>query len=160
MGQRLVLRAKDEVSIGEIADFAKKALEYGLTNKEGAKVSVGEDGSLRLIAELPAGVRVVAGKKHVIRPQTKKQVRVKQHVEEAKEKKANGESVGHVPPVDGPKKQRKVKCPVCNVRKPVVKRSGISVIKPHVVKGEECSGSGEQVTATKKRSASGGNEVS
>lgn len=166
MGQRLVLRANEEVSISELEEFAKKAKEYGLNGKNLAKIEITEEAnegeedftySLRLVCELPEGVRVAAGKKHIVRPKTKKQVEVEKQITEHKEKKENGEKQAHVPPAGqkGPTKVRKVKCPVCNVRKPVVKRAGISVIKPHVVKGEPCAGSGEQVASKRRKSASG-----
>lgn len=165
MGQRLVLRANEEVSINELEDFTKRAKDYGLNGKNTAKIEITEEAnegeedftySLRLVCELPEGVRVVGGKKHIVRPKTKKQNEVEQQITEHKEKKKNGEKEAHVPPAGqkGPTKTRKIKCPNCNVRKPVVKRAGITVIKPHVIKGEPCEGGGTQVPSKRRASKS------
>lgn len=145
MGQRVVLKATNgKVSLSELAAFLKVTRDYGIPLSEEADASM-DSGELRISRELPSHVRVIGGKRVVLRQKTKKQQQVDDQIKEHKEEPA-GEKKGYVPPVGrktAPKVQKK-KCPVCNVKKPLVKIAGVRVIKPHVSHGEPCEGGGQQ----------------
>ena len=148
MGQRLVLKTdKKEIPLTDLLKFVKTATDYGLKPSQvSAKVGVVKQ-EVTITLDLPLRVRVAEGKKVVVRAKTAKKKAIEKQIEEHKEKKEQGESEGYVPPVGrktAPKPQ-KIKCPVCNVRKPVQKINKVRVIKPHVSKGEPCPGSGQQV---------------
>lgn len=151
MAQRLVLKATTgEVSLGELQDFLRRAKEYGMTTTTMA------EGECSLSVPLPEKSRVVNGKKVKLAPKTAKEKRVKEQIQTHQEAKATSKQpVAYVPPEGRttPPPIKKEKCPVCNVRKPLTKVGRLTVIKPHLSKGEECKGSGSQVVA-KKKSAS------
>lgn len=145
MGQRLVLKtSKKRLSLKEMKQFVTVAEQYGVPLSEEVDVTSSR-GELLFTKSLPKMVRVVDGKKYVLRPKSKRQKQVEKQIKEHKEKPV--EEKKYVPPVGrttAPSKT-KIKCPVCNVRKPVQKIGGVSVVKPHVSKGDPCPGSGTQV---------------
>jgi hypothetical protein len=158
MAQRLVLKTEKTIALGELGRFYKSATAYGMASDTEVDVHITLEGEaivgVSLLLDLPTKVRVADGKRVVVRPKTAKQKAVETQIKEHKNKKAKGEQEAYVPPV-GRKtapKQEKAKCPVCNVRKPVVRLNRMKTIKPHVSQGEPCPGSGEQVAAkaTKK----------
>lgn len=151
MAQRLVLRAKDgKVPVREIEQFANTAVQYGV-KMESASFDV-VDGELRIMVTLPKDVRVVGAKTIKLKAKTAKEQAVEKQIADHKKKKKNGETAPYVPPVGrkGKPPVQKAKCPVCNVRKPIVTIAGVKSIKPHVVKGEPCSGGGQQYVPPKK----------
>lgn len=148
MAQRLVLRAKEgTVPLSELRRFVETAEEYGAG---GASASYDlEKKELRIMLSLPKDVRVVDGRKVKIKPKTKRQQAVDEQIKEHKESKKSGKGEGYVPPVGRktPPKGMKVKCPVCDTKKAVVKVSGVESVKPHISRGEPCLGSGAQVVS-------------
>lgn len=150
MAQVLRLKTdKKKLSLKELDIFVATAKKYGVPLTELVTVS-SSSGELVLTKTLPLKVRVVDGQKVVLRQKTKKQQRVDKQIKEHNQKTTK-EKPGYVPP-EGRKtapKQRKVKCPICNTRKPVVKVAGVAAIKAHVSHGESCPGSGMQVVGSK-----------
>lgn len=145
MAQNLVLRANSETSLAELEAFVKEAKAYGMPSKTKVPITTKREPhkktEVTLIVRLPDDARVVNGKKVKVAAKTAKQKRVDSHVKEH-----SGNHEGYVPP-EGRKtapKPKRIKCPVCNIRKPLVTVSGVKVIKPHQSKGEPCAGSGTQ----------------
>jgi uncharacterized cupredoxin-like copper-binding protein len=154
MGKRLVCKIEGgSVDFGEFEKFIATAKNYGVKKAAVMTVSASEKGHrVTLTVDVPNDTAVVAGEPVKVKKKTKKQEKVEKQIQEHKEKKKNGEDEAYVPPV-GRKtapKQQKVKCPECNVRKPVVTVAGQKVLKPHTVKGEECPGSGLQIVKQSK----------
>ena len=154
MAQRLVLSAKEgKIPFNEIRAFAETAHKYGMTT-ESASYDVDEDGELRIMLSLPKDVRVVGARTIKVKPKDKRGQAVDKQIEDhkAKKKSGNGEEEGYVPPVgrNKPAPIKKVKCPKCNVRKPLQTVNGVKIIKPHVVKGEPCEGGGQQYVAPRR----------
>jgi hypothetical protein len=148
MGKRLVISSTEGISLGELESFVKRAKDYGLTNKDTA------EGGIDIHVSLPVGVVVAGGKKHVIKPKSKEEEEVAQHIKEHEESVAKGEKQpGYIPPAgktEAPKQQKR-KCPFCNTKKPVVTRSRIKRLKEHNVKGQRCEGSLMKVTDIPRR---------
>jgi hypothetical protein len=141
---------KKKLSLKDMKIFVSTAEQYGLALSETVDVS-SKGSELVLTRALPLKVRVVNGKKVVLRQKTNKQRKVEKQIKDHNSKEAK-EKPGYVPPEgkkSGPK-GKKIKCPVCNTRKPVVKVAGAGTsIKPHVSHGEPCAGSGAQVVGNK-----------
>lgn len=146
MSQKLVMKTeKKKLTLKELATFVKVAQEYGLPTTE--VIDVSASGKEVMFSKvLPLKVRVVDGKRVVLRQKTKKQRAVEKQINDHNSTPVK-EKPGYVPPEGrrtAPKVQ-KVKCPKCNVRKPVVKVAGVKAIKPHISKGDPCPGGGTQV---------------
>lgn len=154
MAQRLVLKLKasENTSLGELKKFFDTAKEYGLP----LTTEIVVDSDVRLSTVLPDKAHIVSGKKVSLKPKTAKQKRVEKQIENHKEEKAEGKD-SYVSP-EGRKTQpkpKRIKCPSCGFRKPLVTVAGVKVIKPHVIKGEPCEGGGKQ-PGTNRKSASKG----
>jgi hypothetical protein len=138
MGQRLVLKSKNkEVLLSDLRAFLNMVEEFKLPPS--TVFPVARD--IVLSVDLPKDQRIVNGRKVRVKGKTKKAVKVAEQITEHKESE---QKQGYVPPVGrktAPKGVKR-KCPVCNVNKPVVTIGGVKVVKPHVVKGEPCAGSG------------------
>lgn len=105
------------------------------------------DGVTKFVAKLPSE-RVVKGKRVRLVPKNKPARKVDEQVEEHRKAKEEGQEVGYVPPVGrttAPKPQ-KIRCPHCGTRKPIQNIAKVRTIKPHVIQGEPCAGSGMQVS--------------
>lgn len=147
----LVLKTKgNELLLKDVILFGAEAVKNGRTREDKVKVSkVGTE--LRFtIAINPPKPQVSTPKKKTItkksvRAQKEQKERVAQQIAEHKKKKAAGEHTSYVPPVAGTVTNRKVKCPVCNWKKPVVTIGGAKMVKPHIRNGEPCNGGGTQV---------------
>ncbi len=149
MAQRLVFTADGDTTIQELNAFIKAASSYGIA--ESASISVTHDGDeTRLSIAIPNIGQEVAARK--VKPMTPKQERVKKQIENHRAKKARGEVEAYVPPEGRttPSKVKKSKCPVCNIKKPLTKVGKITVVKPHLSKGENCAGSGNEPALVKK----------
>ena len=154
MAQRLVLSAKEgKIPFNEIRAFSDTAAKYGMTT-ESASYDVDDDGNLKIMLSLPKDVRVVGARTIKVKPKDKKGQAVDKQIEDHKKRKKDGDNdgEGYVPPVgrNKPAPIKKVKCPECNVRKPVQTVNGVKIIKPHVVKGDPCPGGGQQYVPPKR----------
>jgi hypothetical protein len=147
MAQRLILKAKDDsIPIQEMIQFVNAAVEYGV-HKLRASYDLDTDGELRIMVSLPKDKRVVGRRVVRLKPKTAKQQRVDKQIKSHQSAKKSGKGAGYVPPEGKTKApvQKKVKCPKCDVRKPVVTISGVRMVKPHMSHGESCPGGGTQV---------------
>lgn len=144
MGQRLVLKSDEKkVLLADLRAFVKTCDDFDLPN--GTELE--SAGDVTLSVSLPKDQRVVNGRKVRIKGRTKQRRAADEQIEKHKEKKKNGEAEGYVPPAGKNKAPSvpKIKCPVCNTKKQVLKIGDVRSIKPHMVKGEPCPGGGLQV---------------
>lgn len=152
MAQRLVLKSEGgEVKISDIIAFAKAAERYGVQGLIAKMDYTAKGKTLVMSVPVPKNVRVVGARVIRIKPKTKKGRQVEKQIDDHKRKKKSGEGEGYVPPV-GRKtapNTKKIKCPDCDTRKPIVRIAGVQSIKPHVSKGDPCPGGGKQVARGK-----------
>lgn len=151
----LVLKTEDgELLLEDLIIFGTQAVKNG--RKRGDKVAVDwlTDGELQFTVQVndpepePEPEPVKKRKRTItpksVRAEKERRERAQKQIEEHRALPPD-QRPGYVPPVEGTPKQRKVKCPVCGWKKPVVTIGGIKFIKPHVRNGEECRGGSTQV---------------
>lgn len=125
MGKRLVLRASEPIALSELEKFVNEAYKQGMKRSE--LVEWGTSDGLLL------GIQLTKQEKKEPVPETQKKEETPK--EKPRKRKVSKRKVD----------PDKVRCPVCNAPKPVVRSGSIYVVKPHVVKGEPCSGNSTQV---------------
>lgn len=158
MARRLVLKTTgDEMSFHDLQLFVEGAKKLGIDASASIDVDVENEGANQEVTIVRFGVtvpndRLVTGERVKIKKKTKKQRAVENQIKEHKEKKQNGKKEAYVPPVGrtSPPKPSKIKCPECNIRKPIQTVGGVKAIKPHVSHGDPCPGSGLQVKKSGK----------
>lgn len=150
MAQRLVLSAEDgKIPLWELAQFAETAVNAGI-RAESASYVVGKGDTVKIMVTLPKDVRVVGKKAVQVKPKSKREQAAEEQISTHRAK--GKDKPGYVPPVgkNAKPKPTKTECPVCKAKKPVQTVGGVRIIKPHVVKGNPCSGGGKQVVAKRR----------